>query len=84
VPADFGLTPVHQNALAAANPPESAEIIRYLFGGSPGAHRDTVLAGCAAALRLVGRVSSLTEGVEIAAEAIDSGAAQDKLRQLAE
>lgn len=84
MPADFGLTPVHQNALAAANPPESAEIIRYLFGGSPGPHRDTVLAGCAAALRLVGRVSSLTEGVEIAAEAIDSGAAQDKLKQLAE
>ncbi|MCC9654948.1 anthranilate phosphoribosyltransferase [Rhodopirellula halodulae] len=83
-PSDFGLTPVHQTALAAADPPESAEIIRNLFAGSPGPHRDTVLAGCAAALQLVGKVQTLPQGVQLAAEAIDSGAANEQLRRLAE
>lgn len=82
-PADFGLTPVHQNALAAADPAESAEIIRNVFAGAPGPQRDTVVAGCAAALQLVGRVESLQKGTEMAAEAIETGAAEEKLRQLA-
>ena len=79
---DFGLFPVGQEALTAANPAESAAIIRRIFDGEPGPCRDTVLAGTAAALLLVGAASSLGEGVKLAAEAVDSGAAAAKLASL--
>ncbi len=80
--ADFGLLPVGAEALAAADPSESAEIIRRILAGEPGPCRDTVLAGTAAALHLVDAVQSLREGVGKAAQAIDSGAAADKLKAL--
>lgn len=79
----FGLLPAHRDALAAADPAESAEIIRDVFGGKPGAQRDTVVAGCAAALWLVGKVDDLPAGCDMASEAIDGGAAKEKLAELA-
>lgn len=80
--SDFGLLPVGREALAAADPVESAAIIRRLFAGQPGPCRDTVLAGTAAALLLVDRVDSLSQGVQLAAEAIDNGSAAEKLAAL--
>lgn len=80
--SDFGLLPVGQEALAAANPAESAAIILRIFEGEPGPCRDTVLAGTAAALRLVGKADSLAEGVQLAASAIDRGAATERLDAL--
>ena len=79
----FGLLPAHQDSLAANDPAESAQIIRDVFAGKIGPQRDTLLAGCAAALLLVEKVQDLRAGVEKAADAIDSGAATDKLKQLA-
>ena len=81
---EFGLLPAGKEALAARDPEESAGIIRRLLDGEPGPCRDTVLAGAASALLLVERVASLQEGVRVAAEAIDSGAATNKLAQLCE
>lgn len=83
LPADFGLPPAHRDSLAAADPAESAQIIRDVFAGKVGPQRDTIVAGCAAALLLVEKVSDLRAGCAVAAEAIDAGAATDKLRQLA-
>lgn len=82
--ADFGLSPVHQDQLAADDPSDSARIIRGIFAGEPGPCRDTVLAGTAAALYLVGVVDSLRQGVQQAASIIDQGLATEKLRQLTE
>jgi anthranilate phosphoribosyltransferase len=79
---DFGLLPVGKESLAAEHPQESAEIIQRILAGEPGPCRDTVLAGTAAALLLVGQVDSLRDGVSKAADAIDSGAADAKLRAL--
>lgn len=81
---EFGLLPAGKEALAARDPEESAGIISRLLDGEPGPCRDTVLAGAASALLLVERVASLQEGVRVAAEAIDSGAAANKLAQLCE
>ncbi len=81
-PGDFGLLPAGREALAADNPAESAEIIRRILDGEPGPCRDTVVAGSAAALLLVGDVESLAKGAEKAAEVIDSGAAKEKLARL--
>ena len=80
--SDFGLLPVGKEALAATDPVESAAIIRRIFEGEPGPCRDTVLAGTAAALLLVGQVDSVKEGVRQAAEAVDGGAASGKLDEL--
>ncbi len=82
LPSDFGLSSVDKNSLAAEHPAESAQIIRRIFDGEPGPCRDTVLAGTAAGLLLVGKVDSLVDGVKQAADAIDSGAAKEKLAAL--
>lgn len=80
--ADFGLLPAGREAFQAADSVASAEIIERILGGEPGPCRDVVLAGTAAALKLVGRVERLLEGVQRAASAIDSGAADEKLAAL--
>ena len=82
-PSNFGLMPAGREALGAADPAESAAIIRRIFDGEPGPCRDTVLAGAAAGLLLVRAVDTLKAGVTQAAEAIDQGAAKEKLNQLA-
>ncbi|MGB7347785.1 MAG: anthranilate phosphoribosyltransferase [Pirellulaceae bacterium] len=82
-PADFNLLPVGRESLVAENPAESAAIIRRIFDGEPGPCRDTVVAGTAAALLLVGASDSLANAAAKAAEVIDSGAAREKLAQLA-
>ena len=56
--------------------------MRAVFAGDVGAYRDIVLYNAAAALIVAGRVDDLKAGVERAAEAIDSGAAQGKLDAL--
>lgn len=81
--ASFGLMPVGKEALSAADPATSADIIRRLLAGEPGPCRDTVLAGTASALLLMERCDSLRAGVQLAADAIDQGAANEKLAQLA-
>ena len=80
--ADFGLPSAVPDSLAASSPIESAAIIRRLLEGQPGACRDTVIAGTAAALLLVGRGTSLMQCATMAAEAIDSGEANEKLQSL--
>ena len=81
-PRDFGLLPVGREALAADGPVESAAIIRRILDGEPGPCRDTVLAGAAAALLLVGKSDSLQQAAELAAEAVDCGDAKEKLESL--
>lgn len=80
--ASFGLTPAGHESLAAADPSESAAIIRRILDGEPGPCRDTVLAGAAAALFLVGQAESLADGVVKAADCVDSGSVADKLESL--
>jgi anthranilate phosphoribosyltransferase len=76
---DFGLLPVGREALAAADPVASAAIIRRILDGEPGPCRDTVLAGAAMALWLVGKIADVRSGVEMAANAIDQGKAKETL-----
>ena len=52
--------------------------------GAPGAYRDAVLLNTAGALVVVGKADNLKQGVEIARESLDSGAARAKIEALAE
>lgn len=54
----------------------NATRLKALLQGTQDAYRDIVLFGSAAALIVAGRTDSLTEGVTIAANAIDEGKAQ--------
>ena len=61
---------------------ESAKVVRAVLQGHKGATRDVVLLNSGAALYVSGNAASIDEGMGLAAEAIDSGKAEQKLEQL--
>ncbi|MEQ5870591.1 anthranilate phosphoribosyltransferase [Sagittula sp. NFXS13] len=82
-PEDAGL-PTHPfSAILGGTPAENGKAMRALFEGEKSAYRDAVLFNTAAALIIAQKASSLREGAEIAAEAIDSGSALAKAEALA-
>ena len=64
--------------------PENAEITRAILAGEKGPKRDAVLLNAGAALYIAGKAPSFKEGVSLAAELIDSGAAMRVLERLIE
>jgi len=82
-PADFGLPEVDSRVLVVENPEQSAEVIRRMLDRKPGPARDVVVANAAAALWAFGVADKLRQCVELAATAIDTGRAAEKLQQLA-
>jgi anthranilate phosphoribosyltransferase len=82
-PEEAGL-PVHPfEAILGGTPEDNGRAFRALMEGATGAYRDAVLLNSAAALVIAGRAKSLPEGVEIASESLDSGAALAKVVALA-
>jgi len=82
-PEQAGL-PVHPfRDILGGTPEENAQAFKALLDGTPGAYRDAVLLNAAAALVIAGKAADLKEGVALAAESIDSGAARDKVEGLA-
>ena len=61
---------------------ENASIIRGIFQGEGGPLRDVVLLNAGAAIMVGGKASSLKEGVQMAAQSIDTGSARKCLEQL--
>ena len=55
-----------------------------MLDGKPGAFRNIVLLNTAAALIVGGKTDTLTDGVAMAANSIDSGAAKAALAKLVE
>jgi len=82
-PEEAGLTRVDLGALIGGDPAANAAAIRETLAGAPGPLRDIVLLNAAAALIVAERAETLREGVELAAHAIDSGAAAGALERLA-
>jgi anthranilate phosphoribosyltransferase len=78
-PEDFGLTRGTHEQIAVDGPDESADVIRGILGGRPGAPRDIVLLNAGAAAYVGGKADSLSVGVEAAAESIDTGRAREVL-----
>ncbi len=75
LPEDAGLPRHPLAAMRGGDPAENAVALRRLLQGEKGAYRDAVLLNAAAALMIAGRVDSLTEGAEEAAEFLDNGLA---------
>ena len=86
-PEDFGLRRAPLEAVAGGDAKQNAEIIHKILGRSllyreHTPHRDIVLANASAALVAAGRAGSFKDGVRLAADSIDSGAAREKLDSL--
>jgi anthranilate phosphoribosyltransferase len=81
-PEDFGLGRADLKTLEGGEPAQNAEAVRSVLGGRRGPCFDLVIANASAALVVAGKSKSFREGVSLAAEVIDSGAAQGKLQAL--
>jgi anthranilate phosphoribosyltransferase len=82
-PTTLGFRGAYIHELLGDDAPTNAAILRGVLDGSlRDAKRDVVLLNAAAALLAAGHAESLAEGVEQAAESIDSGAALGKLESL--
>jgi len=86
-PEDFGLTRAPLDAIRGGDAKENAEIMHKILGRSllyraHGPQRDIVLANAAAVLVVAGRATDFLDGVRVAIESIDSGAAREKLEGL--
>ena len=79
VPEDAGLPRHPLSAIRGGDPAHNALALRRLLAGETGAYRDAVLLNAAAALLLAGVADTLPAGAMRAADAIDSGAAEDLL-----
>ncbi len=81
-PEAAGLPQATLDALKGGDAEYNAQRIRALLGGEKDAYRDIVLFGSAAALVIADKVKELSAGVEMAADAIDSGKASQALEKL--
>lgn len=81
-PEQAGLSRTTLDQLRGGDAVENATAIRALLDGEHGPFRDIVLLNTAAALIVADRAANLIDGVEIAAQAIDSGAARAVLDKL--
>ena len=87
VPEDFGLRRAPLEAIRGGDAQHNAEIIHKVLGRSllyreHGPHREIVLANAAGALVAAGRATDFLDGVRLATESIDCGAARAKLEAL--
>jgi len=82
LPGDFGLMQAPADALKGGDADYNAEITRSILNGEEGPRRDIVLLNAAAAIVAGDKARDLNEGVQVAAEVIDSGKALEKLEGL--
>ncbi len=84
-PEDFGFTPCRKEDLVGGTPEENAQITKDILSGKEqGPKRNTVLLNAGAALYIGEKAATLADGVKLAAELIDSGAAYRKMEEFVE
>jgi len=81
-PRDFGVPRCRPSDLAGGSPEENAGTIREIFAGAKGAKREAVLLNAGGAVAAGGHARDLEEGYRVASEALDSGAAGERLDEL--
>jgi len=73
-PEEAGLGRIPLSAVQSGSAAQNADRLRAVFNGTRGADRDYVLINAGTALMVAGKASSAREGVQLAAQTIDSGA----------
>ncbi|MHB1153937.1 MAG: anthranilate phosphoribosyltransferase [Eubacteriales bacterium] len=79
-PEMFGIKRCMKDELTGGTPDENAKITRHILSGEKGPKRDAVVLNSAAALYIAGKCSSVSEGVALAQNLIDSGKAEIQLK----
>ncbi|MCU7938201.1 MAG: anthranilate phosphoribosyltransferase [gamma proteobacterium symbiont of Bathyaustriella thionipta] len=82
-PEQFGLTRSSIDSIIVNGAEESLIMVQSVLDDKPGAARDIVTLNSGAAIYCAGLTQTLEEGVDKAKQAITSGAAKEKLTQLA-
>jgi anthranilate phosphoribosyltransferase len=80
-PEDFGFDKSTIDDIRGGGAEENANIVGRIFSGEKGAKRDIVLMNSGAALYIAGKVNSIMDGIKLAGETLDSGAAMNKLTE---
>ncbi|RWM10034.1 anthranilate phosphoribosyltransferase [Mesorhizobium sp.] len=83
-PEAVGLKRHTKEELRGGDAAYNAKALREMLGGAAGAYRDTVLMNAGAGLVVAGKATTLADGIEAAAQAIDSGRALAVLDKLIE
>lgn len=78
-PEDFGIARSSSEHLVVGSPKESLEVLRAVLSGEKGVARDIVSLNAGAAIYVAGAANDLADGIAKAQEAIDSGAASERL-----
>ena len=81
-PAEFGVPRCAPGDLTGGTPEENAALIEEIFAGARGPKREAVLLNAAGAIAASGHARDLSDGYAQAAEAVDSGAAGERLEAL--
>jgi anthranilate phosphoribosyltransferase len=81
-PRDFGVDAADAAELKGEGRETNARVARAVLDGELGARRDIVLVNASAALVAAGKARDFAEGMDVAAQSVDSGAARRKLSDL--
>lgn len=81
-PEEFGFARCSREDLKGGTPAENAAITRAILNGERGHKRNAVLLNAGAALYIAGKADTMKDGVALAGELIDSGAAARTLEKL--
>ncbi|MDD4689096.1 MAG: anthranilate phosphoribosyltransferase [Eubacteriales bacterium] len=84
MPEDFGFERCTRDDLRGGTSEENAKITLAILNGEKGHKRNAVLMNAGAALYIGGSADSIKEGIELAAEIIDSGKALETLQKFIE
>jgi anthranilate phosphoribosyltransferase len=83
-PLELGIRRCDPSELVGGSPADNAARIRAIFGGADnGGAKDAILLNAAGAIAAGGHAADLHEGLGYAREALESGAAAERLEQLA-
>jgi anthranilate phosphoribosyltransferase len=78
---ELGLTPAAPETIPGGDPAANAETTRRILSGEPGPARELAVLNAGAAIYAGGGADSLSHGVEVGAQVIDSGAAAATLER---
>jgi anthranilate phosphoribosyltransferase len=81
-PLDLGVERCDPSELRGGDPQANAAALRAVLDGVDGGHRSAVILNAAGGIAAAGHAENLREGIVRAREAIDSGAAAERLEQL--
>jgi anthranilate phosphoribosyltransferase len=79
---ELGLPRCSVEELRGGTPADNATAVREVFDGANCGRRNAILLNAAGAISAAGHAADLRDGLELAREAVDSGAAAERLEQL--